>query len=108
MPRLTGLAVLDTERDEVELEPRHKPVAPRPKIVRRVDAVRIEGSIRKIRQDRGFSFLAGDDGVDHFFHWSGMEKTSKNFRDLEVQDRVSFISIDGDKGPRAICIRVEE
>lgn len=80
--------------------------APKPSLIRRAEAVRLEGSIRKIKPDRGFGFIAGDDGQDHFFHWSSMEKTTKNFRELEIQDRVSFISIDGDKGPRAICIRV--
>lgn len=78
----------------------------RPSLLKKVEAVRQEGSVRKIKQDRGFGFIAGDDGQDHFFHWSGMEKTTKNFRELEVQDRVSFVAITGDKGPRAICIRV--
>jgi CspA family cold shock protein len=94
----------DLSQDEVSPLPRRD--YPSPSVVKRTEASRIEGAIRKLRQDRGFGFIAGDDGQDHFFHWSGMEKTSKNFRDLEVQDRVSFICIDGPKGPRAVCIRV--
>lgn len=80
---------------------------PRPGIVRKVEATRQEGSVRKIKADRGFGFIAGDDGLDYFFHWTSMEKTTKNFRDLEIQDRVSFIAIDGEKGPRAILVRVD-
>lgn len=112
MPKLSGLLTmdsLDAQYDrEQRISSRSVEARPKPALVKRVEATRIEGSIRKIKQDRGFGFIAGDDGQDHFFHWSGMEKTTKNFRDLEVQDRVSFITIEGDKGPRAICIRVEE
>jgi len=103
MPRLSGLARLDEGFDEPVYR---KPEGARPSLLKKVEAARQEGSIRKIKQDRGFGFIAGDDGQDHFFHWSGMEETTKNFRELEIQDRVSFIAINGDKGPRAICIRV--
>jgi len=80
----------------------------KPSAVKRVEATRIEGSVRKLKMDRGFGFIAGDDGRDHFFHWSGMEKNSRDFRELEIQDRVSFVVIEGEKGPRAVCIRVLE
>jgi len=107
MPRISaGYAMLNEETESyVRPEPR---TTPKPAAIRRVEATRMEGSVRKLRQDRGFGFIAGDDGRDWFFHWSGMEKTSKNFRDLEIQDRVSFLCVEGDKGPRAICIRVIE
>lgn len=95
------------ERSEDKFEA-HKVEYPRPVIIHREDGVRLTGAVRKLKQDRGFGFIAGDDGRDHFFHWSGMEKTSRNFRELEVQDRVSFVCVEGDKGPRAICIRVIE
>jgi CspA family cold shock protein len=83
----------------------HDKMEPSPDRVKKTESERVEGSIRMIRPDRGFLFIAGDDGQDHFAHWSGFEKTSKGFRSAEVQDRVSFISVEGPKGPRAIQIR---
>lgn len=67
---------------------------------------RLEGAIRKIKSDRGYLFIAGDDGIDYFAHWTSFDKTSKNFREVEIQDRVSFVCIVGNKGPRAILIKV--
>lgn len=73
---------------------------------------RTEGSIRKIKQDRGYGFIAGDDGIDYFFHWSAMDRASKNFRELDVQERVSFEAVHvvdpttSESKYRAIKIRV--
>lgn len=69
------------------------------------EEVRETGAIRKLKED-GYGFIAGDDGRDYFFHWSAMEMTSKNFRELKVQERVTFLVINGSKGPRAVQVRV--
>lgn len=79
--------------------------------VAKIPTVRLEalgGSVRKLRQDRGYGFIAGDDGIDYFFHWTGMDRDSvRDFRALEIYDRVEFEYImQTDKGPRAIKIRV--
>lgn len=55
---------------------------------------------------RGFFFVKGEDGVDYFAHASGMQQTSKRFAEVVEGDRVEFTPIEGDKGPRAIEIRV--
>jgi CspA family cold shock protein len=65
---------------------------------------RITGAVRKLK--KGYGFIAGDDGHDYFFHWSAMLKDTKNFRELEVQDRVAFSRVDTKDGPRAVMIRV--
>jgi len=62
------------------------------------------GVVRKLKD--GFGFIAGNDGKDYFFHWSAMQKTTKDFRQLEVGDRVEFLCLDAEKGPRAIEVRV--
>lgn len=65
----------------------------------------VRGKVRKLKE--GYGFIAGDDGHDYFFHWTAMQQTSKNFRELAVLDRVEFITVsNGNKGPRAIEIRV--
>jgi len=65
---------------------------------------RLTGAIRKLKDS--FGFIAGDDGRDYFFHWSTMERTGKNFRELVIQERVSFLLAESDRGPRAVQVRV--
>jgi Cold shock proteins len=69
---------------------------------------RITGAIRKLKE--GYGFIAGDDGKDYFFHWSAMERTGKNFRDLAIQERVEFnvVEIHGSSETkwRAVGVRV--
>jgi cold shock CspA family protein len=74
-----------------------------------ISAVRLTGAIRKLKE--GYGFIAGDDGQDYFFHWSAMERTGKNFRDLAVQERVEYCVInvpssEGTERKRAIQVRV--
>ena len=109
---MASLSLHEDFETEDARELRREVKHPRPALVKKVEAAlnqsRIEGNVRKLKQDRGFGFIAGDDGRDHFFHWSGMDKSSKNFRELEIQDRVSFVVIEGEKGPRAVLIKVLE
>ena len=69
---------------------------------------RYSGAIRKLKE--GYGFIAGVDGQDYFFHWSAMEVTSKNFRELQVQERVEFCVVKVDHGGetkyRAVQVRV--
>lgn len=68
---------------------------------------RTTGAIRKLKRERGYGFIAGDDGRDYFFHWSAIDKASTNYRDLVAQDRVEFDTVaTEEKGPRAVAIRV--
>lgn len=64
----------------------------------------IRGKVRKLLE--GFGFIAGDDGLDYFFHWTGLQQTTKSFHDLKLLDRVEGSVIEGQKGPRLIEIRV--
>lgn len=67
-------------------------------------ATRLTGAIRRLL--KGYGFIAGDDGTDYYFHWSAMEMTGKNFKELAIQERVSFLRAEGPKGIRAVNIRV--
>lgn len=67
--------------------------------------LRLTGAIRGLKNSYGF--IAGDDGRDYFFHWSAMEATSKNFRELKMQERVEFLPFKNtDDRWRAVEIRV--
>lgn len=64
----------------------------------------MKGKVRKLKE--GFGFIAGDDGLDYFFHWTGLQQTTKAFNELLILDRVEGSIIEGEKGPRMIEIRV--
>lgn len=62
------------------------------------------GVVRKLRD--GYGFIAGNDGIDYFLHWTQMVKDGKTFRELGVGDRVVFTIGQAPKGPRALDCRV--
>lgn len=62
------------------------------------------GSIKRLVRERGFGFIAGDDGQEYFFHRSGMD-SSLDFDSLNGGERVTFDIERSDKGPRARQVR---
>jgi len=64
-----------------------------------------QGTIKKVVSDRGFGFIAAEDGKEYFFHRSGMD-TSLNFDSLTGGERVTFDVEQSPKGPRANRVRI--
>ena len=64
-----------------------------------------EGTIKKLVQDRGFGFIASEDGRDYFFHRSGLDSAT-NFDSLSGGERVTFEIEASQKGPRAYRVRL--
>lgn len=63
------------------------------------------GNVKKVVADRGFGFIAAEDGAEYFFHRSGLDN-SLSFENLIVGEQVSFdVDRGGDKGPRARGVR---
>ena len=62
-----------------------------------------EGIIKKIIHNKGFGFIAGDNG-ELFFHNSSIEYS--HFDDLREGQRVEYTEGNGPKGPRAENIKV--
>lgn len=58
------------------------------------------GTIKKVQSDRGFGFIAADDGNEYFFHRSGLD-SSLDFDRLSGGESVNFEIERSDKGPRA-------
>jgi CspA family cold shock protein len=58
------------------------------------------GTIKKLVSDRGFGFIAAEDGREYFFHRTGLDP-SVNFDSLAGGERVSFEIEPSQKGPRA-------
>jgi cold shock protein len=58
------------------------------------------GTIKKVVSDRGFGFIAAEDGKEYFFHRDGLN-ASLDFDRLTGGERVSFDVEQSPKGPRA-------
>lgn len=63
----------------------------------------MKGKIVRIIADKGFGFIRGEDGIERFFHRSGVQQTSRPMEDLRVGETVQFTPLDdAPKGPRAM------
>lgn len=62
-----------------------------------------KGSIKRIVRDRGFGFIAAEDGREVFFHRSGL--ADLEFADLKEGQKVEFEVEKSDKGPKAVRMR---
>jgi CspA family cold shock protein len=62
------------------------------------------GTMKWFNGDKGFGFIAPDDGgADLFAHFSAI--TGSGFRSLDENQRVEFEVARGDRGPQAANIR---
>ena len=59
----------------------------------------VSGTIKRIVGDKGFGFVAADDGTEYFFHNSAC--TGVRFAELREGQAVTFEKGQGPKGPRA-------
>ena len=62
------------------------------------------GTIKKVVSDRGFGFIAADDGKEYFFHRSALD-SSLDFDRMTGGERVEFEIEQSPKGPRAARVR---
>ncbi len=63
-----------------------------------------KGSIKKIIRDRGFGFIAAEDGREIFFHRSEMNES--DFDALLAGNNVTFDVEKTDKGPIATRVNI--
>ena len=63
-----------------------------------------QGTIKKLVADRGFGFIAAEDGVEYFFHRSALDRML-NFDNLQGGERVQFDIEPSQRGPRAHRVR---
>jgi CspA family cold shock protein len=62
-----------------------------------------KGKIKRLMRERGFGFIAAEDGREIFFHQSELQNIS--FSDLHEEDQLEFDVAKGDKGPKAENIK---
>lgn len=63
-----------------------------------------QGVIKKLVSDKGFGFIAGEQGGELFFHHSAVEGAS--FETLQEGQTVEYTEGRGPKGPRAESVTV--
>jgi CspA family cold shock protein len=63
------------------------------------------GTIKTIRAEKGFGFVADTQGHEYFFHRSAVQSAA--FEELREGDAVEFDTGQGPKGPRAESVRVK-
>jgi CspA family cold shock protein len=59
----------------------------------------VTGTIKRLVSDKGFGFVAAQNGQEYFFHQSAC--TGVSFDQLREGDTVTFTAGTGPKGPRA-------
>lgn len=63
-----------------------------------------EGTVKWFNEQKGFGFIAQDEGGDLFVHYSSI--LSEGFKTLYENQRVSFDIEQGQKGPAAVNVKV--
>jgi CspA family cold shock protein len=67
-------------------------------------AFMIQGTVKWFNAEKGFGFIAPDDGsADVFVHYSEIQ--GNGFKTLEENQKVSFEVGQGQKGPQAEAVR---
>lgn len=64
----------------------------------------LNGTVKKLVSDRGFGFIAAEDGKEYFFHRDGVD----NFDALLGGEKVTFDVEPSPKGPRANHVKLSQ
>jgi cold shock protein len=62
----------------------------------------MEGKVKFFAEDKGFGFIAADDGKEYFVHQSALPEGVR----LNEGDSVSFDVEEGDRGPKAVNVQL--
>ncbi|UGT40435.1 cold shock domain-containing protein [Nocardia yamanashiensis] len=63
----------------------------------------VQGTVKWFNAEKGYGFIAREDGPDVFVHYSEIE--GNGYRQLEEGQSVSFEITEGKKGPQAAAVR---
>jgi len=66
----------------------------------------LKGKVKRLIRDRGFGFIAAEDGTEVFFHRSDLAEA--DFDTMEEGADVEFDLESGAKGPRAVKVKLAE
>jgi CspA family cold shock protein len=63
-----------------------------------------KGKVKFYNRSKKYGFISGDDGVDYFFHESGVSDGIN----VQDDDKVEFEIEDGDRGKKAVNISITD
>ncbi|HVL81020.1 MAG TPA: cold-shock protein [Actinomycetota bacterium] len=61
------------------------------------------GTVKWFKDDKGYGFIAGEDGVEVFVHFSAIQ--AEGFKSLSEGQKVTYEVTQGPKGPQASNVR---
>jgi CspA family cold shock protein len=64
----------------------------------------VQGTVKWFNNEKGYGFIAVDDGQDVFVHFSAIQ--AEGYRSLDENQRVEFEVAQGAKGPQAESVRL--
>jgi CspA family cold shock protein len=64
----------------------------------------MKGKVKFFNQNKGFGFIAGEDGKDYFVHQTGLNQGVT----LDENDSVTFDVEQGERGPKAVNVKKED
>jgi CspA family cold shock protein len=67
------------------------------------DPVMASGTVKWFNAEKGFGFIAQDNGPDVFVHYSAID--ASGFKALNEGDQVEFVVVQGPKGPQAQSVK---
>ena len=65
-----------------------------------------KGTVKWFNNQKGYGFITDEEGKDVFVHYSGLNMD--RFKTLEEGAKVEFDVTDGQKGPQATNVTVEQ
>ena len=64
----------------------------------------MEGTVKFFDIAKDFGFIQGDDGKDYFVHITALKEGTV----IKEGDKVSFNTVEGDRGPKALDVQKTE
>ena len=64
----------------------------------------VNGVVKWFSNNKGYGFIAQEDGTDVFVHYTGIN--GEGFKSLQEGDRVTFEIEEGEKGPAAVNVTI--
>ncbi|MBW2995666.1 cold shock domain-containing protein [Candidatus Woesearchaeota archaeon] len=64
----------------------------------------MKGTVKFFNEMKGFGFIAGEDGKEYFVHQSALQEGVR----LNENDPVEFDVEEGDRGPKAVNVKLSE
>ena len=63
----------------------------------------MKGTVKFFNVSKGFGFITAEDGKDYFVHQSGLNPEVT----LKENDKVNFEVTEGDRGPKAVSVSLD-